>query len=597
MNFCKECGRELTAKARFCKHCGFQADGSGTSISEESARQDIHKPKMSKKKIIVLGAIVVCCVLLFAGYKTGEALTSKEKLISDFENALDHEDAEKAAQLLQSSDVDLAITKENVKPLLTYLKENPDDEKELISSLKSDSGNQLVSIEKSGRHFFIYDRYVLNVAPVYLTIKTNYKDTDLFVNGKKVMTTQKENFERKFGPYVPGVYEVKAKLKNDLTELKKTEKVEALESDVNVDVAVDGHKAKLVFEDGYEKLKGTLWIDGQKTNIDPFKGTSFGPVLTDGSMSAEVEGEFPWGTLKSAKTPIDSSDIQVNLASDQTFMDQMMKTLVKHTKEEMKALASGNVNDLTVAAPSYKSDLKEIIAGYKSSGTYYKGTYLSTVFDLDSFRLYNEDGKWKTDIDGVEKHKSAYFDDYSSPDMAENENGFTYTLVYSGDQHKWLVEQADPSSFINIENKKEIKNDKPQEYTSAWASEKGASKNTSSGEELTDRKVESAIEGYLYSLQDAINENDFSLVADNLQKGSSLYNDQKALVKKLNGSGTQEEVVDFSVTSWKQNGSAVTIKTEEKINIIKNGKEQVKTYHWTYQAVVEDGEVLLTSIQ
>ncbi|MFT0801381.1 zinc ribbon domain-containing protein [Bacillus swezeyi] len=597
MNFCKECGSELTAKAQFCKHCGAGTDGGRSAHEEQNDRETLHKPKMTKKRKMMLAAIAASCILLFAGYKAGEALTSKEKLISDFESALDHEDAKKTAKLLQSSDVDLTITEENVKPLMTYLKEHPEEEKELISSLKNNNENQMVSIERSGRHFFIYERYVLNAAPVYLTIKTNYKGADLFVNGEKVMTAQKENFEKKFGPYLPGVYDVEAKLQNDFTELTKTEKVNGLENDTDVDMDLDGHKAKLVFEDGYEKIKGTLWINDQKTKINPFKGASFGPVLTDGSMSATVEAEFPWGKLKSKKTPIDSTEIQVNLASDQHFTNQMMNRIVKHSKEETKAFASGNVKEMTVAAPSYKSDLKERIDGFKSTGTYYKDTYLSTVFDLDSFRLYTEDGKWKTDVEGIEKHKSAYYDDDNAPNLEENENGYTYTLVYSDDQKKWLVEKSDPSSFINIQNKKEIKNDKPQEYTSAWASAKGASKNASAGEELTDHKVASAVEEYLYSLQDAINENDFDLVADNLKEGSSLYADQKELVAKLNRSHTEEEVIDFSVKSWEQNGSDATIKTLEKINIIRNGNAQLKTYHWTYHAVVEDGKVLLTSIE
>nr|MDH3161724.1 hypothetical protein [Bacillus licheniformis] len=83
---------------------------------------------MTRKRIIIMAAIAACLILLFAGYKTGEALTSKEKLISDFEAALDQKDAKKATKLLQSSDVDLAVTEKNVKPLLDYLKEHPDED-------------------------------------------------------------------------------------------------------------------------------------------------------------------------------------------------------------------------------------------------------------------------------------------------------------------------------------------------------------------------------------------------------------------------------------------------------------------------------------
>ena len=592
MNFCKECGRERTKNALYCKHCGARVD-------EERASDPAagYQRAMTRKRIIIMAAIAACLILLFAGYKTGEALTSKEKLISDFEAALDQKDAKKAAKLLQSSDVDLAVTEKNVKPLLDYLKEHPDEEKELISSLKSGAGHPLMTIEKKGRRFWIYDHYVLNTVPVYLTVKTNYKGTGLFVNGEKVITTEKENFEKKIGPFVPGIYEVKAKLKSGIADLEKAEKVTALQGDVKVNADLDGHMAKLVFGEGYENLKGTLWINDQEMKINPFKGTEFGPVLTDGSMTAAVEAQFPWGKLKSEKTPIESGEIEVNLASDKEFMDEMMTTVVSHTKEAAKAFASGDVSGMTLAATSYQTSLKEVTDGLKSSSTYYKGTYLSTVFDLDSFRLYKEDGQWKTEVKGIEKHKSAYYDDYSAPELEENDSGYTYTLVYSESKKKWFVEKSDPEAVINIEHQKEIKNDNPKEYTSAWASAKGAVNNASADEELTDQKVASAIETYLYGLQGAINTNNFGLVRDSLKEGSPLYNDQKKLVTKLYNSGTQEEVADFSVNSWKQNGREATIKTTEKINIIKGGKKQLKTYHWTYHASIENGQLLLTSIE
>ncbi|KRT92293.1 zinc ribbon domain-containing protein [Bacillus paralicheniformis] len=592
MDFCKECGRERTKNALYCKHCGARADEE--RASDQAAG---YQRAMTRKRIIIMAAIAACLILLFAGYKTGEALTSKEKLISDFEAALDQKDAKKAAKLLQSSDVDLAVTEKNVKPLLDYLKEHPDEEKELISSLKSGAGHPLMTIEKKGRRFWIYDNYVLNTAPVYLTVKTNYKDTGLFVNGEKVITTEKENFEKKIGPFVPGIYEVKAKLKSGIADLEKAEKVTALQGDVKVNADLDGHMAKLVFGEGYENLKGTLWINDQEMKINPFKGTEFGPVLADGSMTAAVEAQFPWGKLKSEKTPIESGEIEVNLASDKEFMDEMMTTVVSHTKAAAKAFASGDVSGMTLAATSYQTSLKEVTDGLKSSSTYYKGTYLSTVFDLDSFRLYKEDGQWKTEVKVIEKHKSAYYDDYSAPELEENDNGYTYTLVYSESKKKWFVEKSDPEAVINIEHQKEIKNDNPKEYTSAWASAKGAVNNASADEELTDQKVASAIETYLYGLQGAINTNNFGLVRDSLKEGSPLYNDQKKLVTKLHSSGTQEEVADFSVNSWKQNGREATIKTTEKINIIKGGKEQLKTYHWTYHASIENGQLLLTSIE
>ncbi|MDI5788764.1 hypothetical protein PO124_11160 [Bacillus licheniformis] len=60
----------------------------------------------------------------------------------------------------------------------------------------------------------------MNTEPVYLTVKTNYKDTGLFVNGKR-SSQQKRKLREKIGPFVPGTYEVKAKLKSGIADLEK----------------------------------------------------------------------------------------------------------------------------------------------------------------------------------------------------------------------------------------------------------------------------------------------------------------------------------------------------------------------------------------
>ena len=71
MNFCKECGRERTKNALYCKHCGARADEERASDQAAGFQR-----AMKRKRIIIMAAIAACLILLFAGYKTGEALTS-----------------------------------------------------------------------------------------------------------------------------------------------------------------------------------------------------------------------------------------------------------------------------------------------------------------------------------------------------------------------------------------------------------------------------------------------------------------------------------------------------------------------------------------
>ncbi|MDI5788762.1 hypothetical protein PO124_11150 [Bacillus licheniformis] len=83
------------------------------------------------------------------------------------------------------------------------------------------------------------------------------------------------------------------------------------------------------------------------------------------------------GEAEKRKTPIEGEEIEVNLASDKGFMDDMMTAVVNHTKEAAKAFASGNVSGMTMAAPSYQNRLKEVTDGLKAAAPTIKApTYL-----------------------------------------------------------------------------------------------------------------------------------------------------------------------------------------------------------------------------
>lgn len=172
MSFCKECGSKLQPGMQFCNECG-----TPVQTEEVSKRNDLEesRKKMSKKKkagFITVGAVAV---LLFGGYKTGEFLTDKDRMIEQFETALNNGDEGKVASMLHPVDSSLKVTKDNVKGFMNYYKKHPDDRKDLIGVLKSQSQyldqrsskaamtasgeatdelGQLVNLEKNGKKAF-----------------------------------------------------------------------------------------------------------------------------------------------------------------------------------------------------------------------------------------------------------------------------------------------------------------------------------------------------------------------------------------------------------------------------------------------------------
>ncbi|WP_316274085.1 zinc ribbon domain-containing protein [Bacillus halotolerans] len=604
--FCKECGQKNNEGAKFCKECGTPIGGSSRQANQETAstaetRQAPRKP-IPKKTIMLWSSIAAACVILFAAYKTGAYLTSKDRLVDKFEQAVNDEDKDQIATLLTPENDRLKLTKQNVKPFLTYLKDHPDKKDELFSSLRAETVQKdIVYAEKDGKSLLVFDHYDLKIAPVYFEVTSNYKNTDLYVNKEEAGSVKKADQAQTLGPYIPGEYTVSAKLKNDVVDLVKKEDIQAVgDNSFRVDLSLEADNVTFSLADDMKDGKGELLINGKSIHKDPFKSVTYGPLLTDGSMTAAVEAEFPWGKTKTAGVPIDSKEMELTLIPDQDTQETIMNTIVKTTKQYSKALSDGNTAQMTEASASWKAEAKDNVDSMKNTDSYLKDKYLETDFDLDTFALSQKnDGTWQAAVKGKELHQSANYNDYTKPEMSDESPSYEYLLSYDKKQKKWMFEDAESTFDSAGTNIKKIKNDHAETYTSAWADAKGkkASVSPSTGD-VTDEQVTSFMVSYLTNQSTAVSLNEFAVMEGNLEKGSSLYNDQQKLVKKLYSEGTTEVFIDVEVKSFNQSGSTITIKTYEEFDITKSGgSTKRRTYNWTYTGVVKDGRIYLTSIQ
>ncbi|MEC2309747.1 zinc ribbon domain-containing protein [Bacillus atrophaeus] len=606
MFFCKECGQKNNEGAKFCKECGTPIGGSSIQANKETAstaetRQAPRKP-IPKKTIILWSSIAAACVILFAAYKTGAYLNSKDRLVDKFEQAVNNEDKDQIASLLTPVNDKLKLTKQNVKPFLAYLKDHPDKKNELFASLRDETAQkEIVYAEKDGKSLLVFDHYDLKIAPVYFEVTSNYKNTDLYVNKEDAGSVKKADQAQTLGPYIPGEYTVSAKLKNDVVDLVKKEEIQAVgDNSFRVDLSLEADDVTFSLADDIKDGKGELLINGKSIHKDPFKSVTYGPLLTDGSMTAAVEAEFPWGKTKTAGVPIDSKELELTLIPDQDTQETIMNTIVKTTKQYSKALSDGNTAQMTEASASWKAEVKDNVDSMKNTDSYLKDKYLETDFDLDTFVISQKnDGTWQAAVTGKELHQSANYNDYTKPEMSDESPSYEYLLSYDKKQKKWIFEDAESTFDSAGTNIKKIKNDNAETYTSAWADSKGKKASVSpSTDDVTDEQVTSFMVDYLTNQSTAVNLNEFAVMEGNLEKGSSLYNDQQKLVKKLNSEGTTEVFIDVEVKSFSQSGSNITIKTYEEFDITKSdGSTKRRTYNWTYTGTVKDGRIYLTSIQ
>ena len=483
MKFCKNCGKELNTDAKFCTECGMSVQEQKNTDTKQT-RVPERKPMSPKqKKWIIAGVAAV--VLLLGAYKIGQSLLSKERLINNFEEALIEEDEKKVAKLLHSSDKKLEINKDTIKPFMKYYKENPDEIQETVESLKeqaaemdgqqdtknvydffSSTPDGMVDLQQDGK-FLFYEKYQLMIDPAYLILSTNYKDTELYINSKKVDKADQANFEKTYGPYVPGVHNVEAKLKSDFVDLVAEKTVTAQgEDEQMVNLYLEGENLYLNTSIDSEdiELNGKLYINGKDVGINPFKVEEFGPVLTDGSMKIAVEAELPWGTIKTKEKEINSKYIEVNLSEHEETQTKIMNTIVENTRESLIAIANRDNSKMTMATDELKESIQEEVDEAKEYEELFKGKYIGSTFNLDSFNISYEEEEWVATVEVLVKGQGEYYYKDETPELEDESEAYEVELVYDTKAKKWLVDSMDYMYFFDDENVKEITEESPKMY-------------------------------------------------------------------------------------------------------------------------------------
>ncbi len=569
MLFCNECGTQLKEGAAFCPSCGTVVKGKAPATTQIS-QQPVPAQKMTKKTKMLLIGIGAAVILLFGAYKTGETLTDKNRMIESFEKALIDGDHKKVAKLLHSDDPQLTISESSVKGFVSYYKKHPDEVSDLIDNLEEQSeyldnhtyrssndlidffaegnlDNGVINLKKDGKTALFFDKYSLEVEEVFVTITTNYKDTQLSFDGKEIGKADEDDFQHTYGPYLPGNYKVQATLKTDFVDLKRSENVSLVNSgnEVELDMYLDGEDVTVNLNSFDPSVKAALFIDGKDVKIDPIKTPTFGPVLVDGSMNIQVEATLPWGKVKTAEIPITDSEVSVNLGQSSELQDVIFNQIATYSTENLVAFTTGSTNKLTTVTDGYKDVIAESIAYSQEMEQYYKGQYLGTKFALDSLNVYFSDDKWVADVEVLQSYNEGLYYEGETPELEKVEVNRRYSLEYNDKQKKWLINGMDSSFGYGTDYVKEIKEKEPKMYQTNWG-------NSTISTVATTDEIASFVEEYMYASVAAINAEDFSLVEGYIDPSGKKYNEQKEYTAYLNEKGITEDLLSIEIEEVKK---------------------------------------------
>lgn len=592
LKFCTSCGAKVKDTTVFCNSCGAELSGMKEKKTRESQNGLPSFSALSLKAKIMIGSVLAILIIGITLYKVGETYTDKTKVLANFEEHLEKGNVSELVRLLDSEDDSVKITKKNVEALLKYLKENPDEKEYLLSQLQensrqdgtvltasSDGSNQLISFEKKGKKFLLYDNYDFVLHSFPLVVETNYDELQFYLNGKEVASPVKEGDQVTLGSFLPGTYKVKAVLSSDFAELEK-----------EIEVSHFGEtESDLIFDIDYVYVNSnvdgaSILINGKDTGVKVKKDeeVEVGPVLIDGSMELQVEKELPFGKAQSPSISIEENDISANLTLDDKQKEAVTNVLKQHILNYSKAIAYQDKKYLKendqVVSDFVSTTFTELI----NEDMNYFGYPFDLKLDLESVYLEEIEGKWTVEVSALENWMEDYVYSGDSISLSEEEYARTYLLTYdSGNSKKWTVDSWDSSWGFDDSHAKKVEID-----AAAQKKQLESSPSFSSiYEKELNSNVSSFVESYISSSVQAFNYRDFSIISGEIDPSSDYMKTVSDYIDHLEEKGITEDLVNINIEKVEQqNDETFHVYTLEEYHIFyKDNTAKYKAFEGKYE--------------
>lgn len=379
MKFCKNCGQPLKDGVAFCAECGSsidekkgtrneikQSNNKSTDKTPISQKPEPKKPlfKSKKSKLTAIIAIIIGIILFASYYTINKVMMSPEAVSNRFIEALTEKDVNTVRKYINEGQLEMDATKEDTETFLAFLKERPKMITTISKQLKKDahmyksSGNHLpasssgdsetlASLTKDGKKWLIFDRYVVRISPVYLEVDSTEEKTNIFV-GKNEAGLVGSDKSKTFGPFLPGVYDVKAVVDGKYGKVESVQEIDFSQ--------MDGTEAYASFDFSNHYLDiytdnddAILFVNGKNTKSHIADLNSFGPIPLDGSVEVFAQKEFSSGVKKSKKVKITEDTYDLDLYLDYTNNDEEYELAQK----EAEAIAEMEEDEAEVAETIY----------------------------------------------------------------------------------------------------------------------------------------------------------------------------------------------------------------------------------------------------
>ncbi|WP_211654839.1 TcaA NTF2-like domain-containing protein [Planococcus alpniumensis] len=590
--FCTNCGHENDQANQVCVECG-------KPLSKDKLKANSPAPKKNKEplslKTKILGAVGILLIASLVGvYSWGTKTASAETAVSKFFEALENEDAKSLAKQVQLSNGKKMTTKEAAAFIEEYGDITPYELEDVAN------------VEKNGKVMGVFNAHRVVIPVQKVSFYFADEGLSLSLNGELVEESKAKDDEYIFSGITPGYHQAEFIYEGEFAEFTYP-----------FDLYVGLNRASSEPEEIYEELPltsvvfalDTFVVDTPEANkvvigekeipVNEMGETDeIGPLLMDGSVTAQAQVDFPWGTQLSEPVKITSGYENLDFTGlDEKHQPALIEQLKVFAEEYVEAFAKRDEAVFTSVEKDQLAVFKEDFKWMKEYENHFMGALTEVGIDEDSIAIL-DDGKTlelsaELLIDGAEYYVS------DTPEAEEIIKDVSMNFVYDQDEEKWMVTSYNDDIWMydvaptkTVEGSKKMHKSSGTSKTAVEEESEEESEEDTGGFADSDETVEWFMSDYNDASVAAINQGDYSVVSEFVLKGSPKAKEQSAFVDSMYEKGITEEHLDTTLENIESvGGKYYEVTTIETFIIHGTEKSSEKTYR-TVTKITEEADGL-----
>lgn len=377
---------------------------------------------IKEKKYLISITLVFIIIFIMSWGKV--IITSKDELLNNLEISMRKGDSRKVYGDIFVADE--KISRNELDPLIRYYNSDTTKIDKVVSELKTTGKSGVLKIKS--KKSLVWQNYYLELDTVGIKVNCNFEEAKIFLDNKEI---DGGNVKRGL---VPGLYNVKAKLKTNYGDVEKEVEVSLMQ---NEEISIKLDATNLNITSNFNDAK--VFINDKDTNKKVSEISNYGPVPTNNNIQIQLQREFPWGVIQSDKVKVSdlpNMNIDINMVNEE-LTTQIELSINKFYESVFNALNERDYNLITLTNEEIKKKIYEEI---NQKSLIFKNNYEISDLEIkiENSEFKYEDNKYKAQI--VVKINYLIYKKLFLSSKNPVESMFLTNMQLVGD--KWIIEEV-----------------------------------------------------------------------------------------------------------------------------------------------------------